>query len=174
LKPVFNVLEIVRIDILIAKEKACPLIRDEPQKLKLLGCPIRRQHNRCGLVYKHMIPPKIIIHRPFIELAVHPTCNENKGTIENAIQSGTIPENAGFVDDERLKGGMGCNLTSPVVKQMRGDDDNMRRRTIHMPDNLMTRKDAIGLCMQISPHRKWMMGRKSERLFYLGLQGDIL
>ena len=108
-------MEIVWIDILIPKKKASPLICDEPQKLELLRCPVCRQHNCRGLVYEYMIPSKGIVYRPFIELSVHPTRNEHKGTIENAIQSGAIPENAGFVDNKGLKGSMGCDLCRPVV-----------------------------------------------------------
>ena len=102
-------------NILIAKHKMGPFICDEPEEFELGNDRILWQNNGRGLVYKDVIPLKEVIDRPIMKFTVHATCDKNKGTIENAVQSGTISQNTRFVYDKGLKGGMRSNLLLPVV-----------------------------------------------------------
>ena len=147
-------MEIVRINVLIAKHKMGPVICDEPEKLEGGNRVMGAEIDAAGLINQEVIPGYPVGLAVVVGVLVEPAGKKDEVTVSNTVGGGTIAKNAAAFDNEwRQRSVLGCFL-APLMEEMGRNHHYIHRGCILRGREDMGRKESGRLWMELAEPAK--------------------
>lgn len=107
----------------IAEKKSEPITCDQPEEFEFERWIIARQVNCCRVIDKYVFPAYILLFCIFVDVLVHFLTYENCVGLREYLWCYLCSQTAPIIDHCNIERCMICNLLSPLLKEVIGNND---------------------------------------------------